>query len=261
MELNLKDKVVLVTGSSQGIGKSIAASFLIEGAKVVINGRNKNKLENTYTQLLENTSSDKLLKYKGDLTEPLNIKECLQETIQHWKKIDILITNIGSGKPNSENDPIKEIERMDKINYQSAVDIIAETIPLMQNNAGANIICISSIAGVENIGAPVAYEKAKSKLLAFCSEKSIELAKQGIRINAISPGNIFFKNGRWEELQNNDPDKIADIISKFVPMNRFGIPQEIANAALFLASARSSFTTGSNFIVDGGQIAKKRSNT
>jgi 3-oxoacyl-[acyl-carrier protein] reductase len=123
---------------------------------------------------------------------------------------------------------------------------------MIEQNYGS-IVYISSIAGVEVIGAPIHYSVAKASLMAFAKNLSKKLARNNIRTNVICPGNIYFEEGTWDFKLRKNREEVLEMIDKTVPMNRFATPEEIANLALFLASERASFITGSTIIADGGQ--------
>jgi len=116
-----------------------------------------------------------------------------------------------------------------------------------------SVVCISSIAGIETTDAPIPYSIAKSALNSYVKNISKPFAKVGIRINAVAPGNILFKGSIWEKKLKKNKNKVLDMISTKVAMNRFGTPDEIAYAVSFLASPLSSFTTGNILVIDGGQ--------
>jgi 3-oxoacyl-[acyl-carrier protein] reductase len=127
-----------------------------------------------------------------------------------------------------------------------------EFLPLIKEARGA-MLFISSIAGIEAFGAPVDYSVAKTAVLSFAKNIARKLARDHVRVNCIAPGNIFFPGGSWDEKMKANPGQVNDIIKASVPMNRFGTPQEIADAALFLCSERASFITGAVLCIDGGQ--------
>jgi len=124
-------------------------------------------------------------------------------------------------------------------------------LPMLEESKGV-LLFISSIAGLEAIGAPTDYSVAKSALISLTKQMARRLAPK-VRVNCIAPGNIYFEGGSWDEKKTADPEKINKLIYATVPMNRFGTPDEIADAALFLCSDRASFITGSVLVVDGGQ--------
>ena len=118
-----------------------------------------------------------------------------------------------------------------------------------------SIIAISSIAGLETLNAPTEYSVSKTSLVSYCKNLSKKL-KSGIRINVISPGNVYMKGNNWDKKLKKDKSSVLKYIKNNVPLNRFASPDEIANLALFLSSDLSSFIHGSNIIIDGGQTNK-----
>ena len=122
-------------------------------------------------------------------------------------------------------------------------------------NSNGSIICISSICGSQVIeGAPTTYTVAKAALNTYVKSISKPLSNDGIRINAISPGNILFKGSTWERKLKDDPKFVKEMLNKNVPLKRFGDPSEIANLALYLSSDNAKFVTGSVWQIDGGQL-------
>lgn len=252
MDLNLNNKKVLITGSSKGIGLGLSKSFLKEGCSVVINGSSDKNL----TKAIKILPKNNVFGICKDVTTQKGAEATLKFTINKLSKIDILICNLGSGatKDKSPNN-FNEWQQMFDINFWSSVIIIEKSLKLLSKTRG-KIICISSICANKNIkNAPISYSVAKAALNKYASFRSAELAKLGIRLNIISPGNILFKGSSWEKKLKNNFNKTKKLINTEVPMQRFGNIDEISNLALFLASDKSNFITGSNIIIDGGQSA------
>jgi len=254
MNLELKGKVVLITGSGQGLGKGIAKGFLEEGSDVILTDIDKDKLNETthdFNQLFPNV---KIFSFVGDLTKESEIIGCIESAIIFFGRIDILIANLGSGQSVSGWDPSEEEwERMMDMNFNGARRITKAVVPFMIENKSGSLIYISSIAGKEVIGAPVTYSVIKAGLIAYSKNLSFKLADYHIRVNTICPGNMYFVNGTWEKKMKDDPTKVNSMINEKVPLRRFTTPEEIAHLVLFLASDKASFITGSCIIVDGGQ--------
>ena len=252
MNLNLENKRVIVSGSSRGIGLKIAESFFEEGAKVAILARTKGKLEGVKFNLSSRFPSSKLLTFISDVTDPLSIKDSVENVIKIWGGIDIVVANVGDGRSVPEPMPSQsDFDKTWKTNFTSAENLARATIEELEKSNG-NLVFISSIAGLESIGAPTDYSIAKSAILALSKNLSRKLAPN-VRVNCIAPGNVFFPGGSWDEKIQKDPTRIQNIIESTVPMKRFGKPEEIANAVLFMASEKASFITGACLVVDGGQ--------
>lgn len=254
MELGLTNKKVLVTGSTSGIGKAIASAFLEEDACVLINGRNPDKLKVVQTEFEAKHGKDSVLCFCGDMTERCTIQKCMQYAESEWGKLDVLIPNLGTGKANNSDwMQLDEWKYMMERNLYSAVELVRMFSGLLEKGADSNIVFLSSVVAYERASAPYAYAAAKGSLLTLNSYLAADYAKKNIRINCVVPGNVYFENGRWAEILSTDKEGTEKYIENNVPMNRFGKPEEIANAVVFLASEKSSFTTGATLVVDGGQ--------
>jgi 3-oxoacyl-[acyl-carrier protein] reductase len=253
MDLGLKGKRVLISGSSRGIGLAIARGFLQEGAKVVLTSRHVADLDAVKCELSKLYLEEQILAIPCDFCQSQSIQDLKNKIHIEWGGVDILVANVGSG--NSVQDPIPPREKFEKvfqINFNSAVLTVREFFPQIQKNQG-NILFLSSIAGMEAIGAPVDYSTAKAALFAFAKNLARKVASEGVRVNCIAPGNILFVGGSWEEKIKTNPTTVQQMLESTVPMKRFGTPAEIADTALFICSERGSFITGSVFKVDGGQ--------
>ena len=236
-------KVAFVTASSSGIGKSIVQQLQKKGYSVYANGTDIAKLEKQFNNFV-----------LGDMSTELNIKNAIEQIVSKENRLDLVVANLGSGKSILGWDvDINEHKKIFDINFFSSVILATKSIPYLEKTKG-NIIFISSIAGCESIGAPIAYSSAKSALLSFAKSLSKEIAKLNIRVNTISPGNVMFENSTWDKKMQENKHDTEEYIQKNVPLNRFATPNDIAKAVLFLE--KSDFITGCNIIIDGGQINK-----
>jgi len=254
MDLHLTEKVVFISGSGQGLGKGIAEGFLEENAKVIISDNNDLLLKETEKELVSKYGKSRIFSLLGDLTNDNDISNCIEKSIEHFGRIDFLIANLGSGRSTPDWNPTElEWTRTMDLNFNGARKLTNKVVPFMINNGGGSIIYISSIAGVEVIGAPISYSVAKAGLISYSKNLSFKLAQNRIRVNTICPGNIYFKGGTWDIKSKENIQEINKMLKEKVPVMRFTTPNEIANIVLFLSSDRASFITGSNIIADGGQ--------
>lgn len=254
MDLYLKGKKVVITASTDGIGYAAAHRFLEEGACVLINGRNEIKAQGKRDLLEKEFGEDRVFLYVGDTVSWDGIRGMGQYARSIFRHIDCLVANVGSGKPVTQSNlDIEGWRRSFDVNLFSAVKLIREFNELWEENAGGSIITVSSLAGYNRISAPYAYAAAKQGISVFSKYLSDDYAKKGIRVNSVVPGNVYYAGGRWEELLKKDEAGVNDYIDHAVPLKRFAIPEEIADAIVFLASERASFITGAALLVDGGQ--------
>ena len=257
MDLKLTDKVVLITGSGQGLGKGIVRSFLKEGANALITDIHQDRINETLSELKRDFPKNKVIAFCGDLTKQNDIKLCVEYTLKSFGRIDILIANLGSGRGTIEwNISEDDWTNMIELNFSGARRITYEVIPAMMKQNGGSIIFISSIAGIEVIDAPIHYSVAKASIIVFSKNLSRKLARNNIRINTICPGNIYFENGTWDIKLKENMKKVLEILDTTVPQNRFASTEEIANMVVFISSEKASFVTGSCIIIDGGQTTK-----
>ena len=252
MNLDLAGKVVVVTGATGGIGLAIAQQFLEEGCMLALLARDADRLERTSNKLESDFDPKNIISISVDCGIENNLNEAISAIKNTWSKIDIAIANIGDGKSEQIAIPSSEsFKNAFETNFQTAVNLARATQNELHKTRG-NLLFISSIAGLEVIGAPTDYSIAKSALITLSKQLAHKLAPE-IRVNCLAPGNIFFKGGRWEELIKSDGESVHAMIKDSVPLERFGTPEEVANAAVFLCSPRATFITGACLTIDGGQ--------
>jgi 3-oxoacyl-[acyl-carrier protein] reductase len=247
MKLELDGKTALVSGASRGIGLAIAQALHAEGCRLALVARGQKGLETAAGGL------DKATIHPCDVTDPAAANATVAEIARQTGGLDILICNAGSGAsvpPGSETEA--EWRRVLDVNLFSALNMIAAARPHMRK--GGAIVCISSIAGLAALGAPVAYSGAKAALNAAVKSLARPLAGEGLRINAIAPGNILFPGGTWDRKLAEDRPGVEAMLAREVALGRLGTPEEIAALAVFLASSRAGFITGSILVADGGQL-------
>lgn len=239
----LKKKTVFISASSSGIGYYLAQKYKSIGYNVVINGTNRSKLKKVSLTL----GCDY---YLGDLTDEKKINLLIKKLKKKYNFIDLLICNLGSSNFKKNN---KNFTNAFKYNFLSTASLVEKSKSILKKSE-SKIICISSICGLESIeGAPIGYSIAKSALNFYIKLISRELAQDGIVINGILPGNIFFEGSTWDIKMQNDPKKTAFYIKNNVPVNKFGSIDDIFGICKMLSENNSKFITGSLFKLDGGQ--------
>ncbi|GEN35750.1 MULTISPECIES: SDR family NAD(P)-dependent oxidoreductase [Aneurinibacillus] len=247
MDLGLRDKIVLVTGGSKGIGRAIAEAFHKEGAKVAITARSEKELKEAASEIKD------ALVLPADLTDPKARKSVMEQVIEHYSTIDILVNNVGgsNGGAIQETD-VELFEAAMNLNFYSAVDLSKRAVSVMKEKGAGCIINISSIYGRESGGKPT-YNAAKAAMISFTKALANEVIPFGIRVNGIAPGAILHPTGNWQKRLKENPEKIQRFVKSEIPAGRFGTVEEIANVALFLASEKASWVVGATLNVDGGQ--------
>ena len=245
--MRLENKIAIITGGGTGIGLSCARLFCQEGAKVVILGRRKNRLEDAVREIGES-----VLAVPGDITRDEDIHRLVETAITAYGKIDILVNNAGifTGSPLHEMKD-NEWDRVLDINMTSVFKLTREVLPQMIRRKSGSIVNISSILGLVAAPDTSAYNVSKGALNQFSRSVAVEYGPSGIRSNAICPGLIATE--MTGDLMS-DKDLMREW-SKNYPIGRFGQPEDVAQACLFLASDESSFVTGAILPVDGGYTA------
>ncbi|WP_271901302.1 glucose 1-dehydrogenase [Limosilactobacillus reuteri] len=249
----LQNKVALVTGGSKGIGRAIVERFAEEGAKVVFTAIEKEAGENLEQELIPN----KLVFMQQDVSKRKDWERVIKATLDKFGKLNIIVNNAGIGV-------YADIEQMDEKNWNSTIDVnltgtmwgVKYGIEAMKDNHEKNsIINLCSIEGL--IGDPdlFAYNASKGGVRLLTKSAALDCARKGydIRINSVHPG--YVNTPLVKNLEKTDP-KVKDHLISLHPMGRLAEPREVANMALFLASDESSFSTGSEFVIDGGYTAQ-----
>jgi len=252
VDLHLTDKVAVVTGSSQGIGKAIAAGLAAEGCRVTLCARDAEALERTAAEL--RATGAQVLAVIADLGKPEEPARVVGETVRTFGRIDILINNVGGARtagPFLETADSAWQSAVD-LNVMAAVRFSRLVVPELQKVGGGVIINISSIWGRET-GGTATYNAVKAAEISLAKSLARELAPLNIRVNSVAPGSIFFPGGSWDRRMQADPEGITAFMKREIPSGRFGKPEEVADVVVFLCSERASWVTGVCLNVDGGQ--------
>jgi NAD(P)-dependent dehydrogenase (short-subunit alcohol dehydrogenase family) len=242
----LDDKVALVTGGSSGIGFAIAQRFVEEGAYVFITGRRQPELDKAKDEIGRNITA-----VQGDATVSADLDRLFQ-TIENEKgKIDVVVANSGLVDPQEFGQITEDsFDRTFNLNARGTLFTAQKALPLMNN--GGSIILVGSIAGYTGLDGYTTYSATKAALRSYARTWTKELKDRGIRVNNLSPGPIDTPIMDSQADSQEGADAIRAAFASVIPLGRMGRPEEVAAAALFLASDESSFCAGMDLSVDGG---------
>ena len=247
MDLQLSGKVALVTGSSRGIGRGIAARLVEEGAEVVFCARGAESLEAAVAGL------ERAHGVVADVSTPEGAAAVVDAAIDRFGGLDIVVNNVGGAGARSFDDmDVVDLESVLGRNVFAAVHVSKAALPHLRARGGGAIAIISSIWGREAGGGP-SYNIVKAAEISLAKAMARDLAKDAIRVFSVAPGCILFPGGSWERRQREDPAGIAAFVEREIPWNRFGTVDEVADVVAFLVSPRASWVVGACVPIDGGQ--------
>lgn len=243
MDLQLNGKRVLVTGGSRGIGRKICETFIAEGAKVAFCSRNAEQAAETAKTIGAEGAS-------VDIADGPALKTWVEETAGHFGGIDYVVANASAISIGASDESWRKEYEVDILGTQRFLDA---SLPYLTESAAksgdAGAVVISSVSAAE-ASSPDAYGAAKAALIHIVKGMARQQAPNKVRVNAVSPGTIYFEGGVWNMIEENAPEIFKQAMSRN-PMGRMGTMEEIANATVFLCSPCSTFTTGANLVVDG----------
>jgi NAD(P)-dependent dehydrogenase (short-subunit alcohol dehydrogenase family) len=243
----LNGKIAVITGGSTGIGLATAKRFVKEGAYVFITGRRQSELDKAVAEIGSNVTA-----VQGDVSNPSDLDRLYKEVAAKKGKLDVLFANAGIAQPVPTPDVTTEhYDKTFGVNARGVFFTVQKALPLMKD--GGSIIVNGSGAWQKGIPMYPAYSATKAALRSFVRTWTAELAGKGIRTNVISPGPVEtpILEGQFGE----NTDAVKERFKAMVPMGRIGKPEEIASAAVFLASDESSYISGIDLPVDGGLVA------
>lgn len=249
MPFNKKNKVALVTGSSKGIGLSIAKYLDARGIKVFLNSRG------TLSKKIYKTFVNNPVHLKFDISNAAKLESNLIKIKKKYGNIDYLICNVGfSSSTEKKQFDINEWKMMFDKNFFSTLNTIFLFRKIFKNSkTQKKVICISSVSGTYVSAAPSSYAVAKAAINNFVRHTSRLFTRDNIILNCVAPGNIFFKGGLWDKKLKENKSHYKKYIGSEVPEKRLGTPDEIAKLVGYLCSDDSSFINGSIIGIDGGQ--------
>jgi NAD(P)-dependent dehydrogenase (short-subunit alcohol dehydrogenase family) len=255
-QFSLKGKIAVITGGGRGIGQAIAFAFAKAGAKVVITSRKAQDLEATANEI--KAFGGEAFPLPAHLGKAEEIKKMINTVMEKFGRIDILVNNAGASP--AIGSVLECDERLwDKlmdINLKGAYFISQAAANIMVKQGGGKIINIASVDGYNPEPGLSIYSISKAGMRMVTRAFASELNSHNIQVNTIAPGPISTKmmDSHWGHLPPEEAQKAKEAVEKMLPSGRIGNPDEIAGAALYLASAASNYTTGAEIIIDGGLL-------
>lgn len=243
----LDGRTALVTGATSGIGRATAQRFVDEGAFVFVSGRRQAALDATVAELGPNARG-----VRGDVSDLDDLDRVFAAIREHGRGLDVLFANAGGGSFAALEDvTVEHFDETFSINVRGTLFTVQKAVPLL--NRGASVVLAGSTSATSGVPAFGVYGASKAAIRAFARTWAVELADRGVRVNAVVPGPTETEGLRGLAPDAGAADELVKQLGSALPIGRPGQPGEIASAVLFLASGQSSFMTGSELFVDGGE--------
>ena len=258
MDLQLADRVALITGSSRGLGLASARALAVEGCRVGLCARGAERLQAAAEEVRAAASAagwdgDRVFTVQADLATPAGIERVFSATLERWGAVDILVNNLGLARGAGITDTTdEEWQEAFDLTLFPAIRASRLAVPLMRRRGGGAIVMIASIYGRE-AGGRMTYNAVKAAEISLAKSLAQQLAADNIRVNSVAPGSILFPGGSWWKRQQADPEGIAAFVKRELPFGRFGRPEEIGDVVAFLSSPRAGWISGASIVVDGCQ--------
>jgi len=247
MDLGLKGKNAIITGSTRGIGRAIAECLAAEGANVAIGARDEEATAKAGEEIAAAHGVEVFAK-------PCNVKDAdgytswLEAAMESLGGLDVFVPNVsGGGGMDSEKNWWRNFE----IDVLHTVRGAETCLPALKKSDAGAIVIIGTTNAVETFMAPMAYNAMKSALITYSKQLSQFVGAKGVRVNTVSPGPVYFEGGAWEMIKGTMPDLYESTLAQ-IPAGRMGTPEEVARVVTFLASPAASLVTGANVIADNG---------
>jgi 3-oxoacyl-[acyl-carrier protein] reductase len=254
VDLELTDRIAIVTGASRGLGLACAAALAAEGCRVAVCARGEATLSQAAGGLRAAAGGDdRILPIAADVSTSAGVDEVMRRTIETFGRLDILVNNVGLARGSTivDTDDAAWHEAIDQTLFP-AIRMSRLAVPHMRRQGGGAIVMIASIWGRES-GGRMTYNAVKAAEISLAKSMAQQLARDNIRVNSVAPGSISFPGGSWHRRQQEDPAGMAEFVNRELPFGRFGRPEEVGAAVAFLVSPRASWISGASVPVDGCQ--------
>jgi len=254
MDLQLADKIAIVTGSSRGLGLASARSLIAEGCRVCLCARGAEQLAAAAVEVEAVARRPNLIMaVQADVSTPEGIALVVERAVERFGGVDILVNNVGraAGTDLLDTTDAEWQAAFDETLFP-AIRASRLAVPHMKRRGGGAIVMIASIWGRES-GGRMTYNAVKAAEISLAKSLAQQLAPLNIRVNSVAPGSILFPGGSWHKRQQADPQGIAEFIKRDLPFGRMGRADEVGTVVAFLASPRASWVSGASITVDGCQ--------
>ncbi len=247
--MEVKDKVVIVTGAGSGIGKATAIHFAKHGATVVVSDINLENAQKVVDEIVTNKGKSILI--KANIAVFKEVENLIHKTVKEYGRLDVMVNNAGIG-PNllrTDRSTLEDWDKVIAINQTGVFYCMKVALQQMLKQGGGNIVNIASLAGLKASPNNISYSASKFAVVGMTKSAAMEYATKNIRINAVCPG--YTESALLNQLLGAKPEMDA-ILKSVIPLKRYGKPQEIAEAVVWLASDSTKFITGQTITLDGG---------
>lgn len=246
MDLGLKGKKAIVTGATRGIGRAIVDRLAEEGVDIALCARNAEEVDSTISALT--AKGVKAIGNVVDVSDGDSYRKWVEESAKELGGLDIFVPNVSAG---GGSDGEESWRANFEIDMMGTVRGCEAALPFLKDSGHGAIVMIGTTAAIENFIAPQPYNALKAAIINYAKHLGQQVAVDGIRVNTVSPGPIYFEGGAWDQIKSGMPEVYEGVLAQ-IPMGRMGHPKEVANSVVFLASPAAAFVTGTNLIVDGG---------
>ena len=254
MDLGLRGKVAIITGSSRGLGLATARALVAEGCRVSISARGEGALTEAAQSLTSSAAEGaEVLAVAADLASEAGVARVVDATVERFGGVDVLVNNVALARGGDllATTDAEWQEAFDQTLFP-AIRATRLVVPSMRARGGGAVVIVSSIFGRE-AGGRMTYNAVKAAEISLAKSLAQQLARDNIRVNSVAPGSILFPGGSWDKRRQADPEGIAAFVRAELPFGRFGQAEEVGNVVAFLASTRASWISGASIVVDGAQ--------